>query len=87
MFLAFFFFFFFFPPFFFFFFFFFFTAAPTAYGTSQGGRIGATAAGLHHNHSLARSEPRLRPLAQLTATLDPRPTAQGQGSNLHPHGS
>ena len=37
-----------------------FKAAPTAYGDSQArGRIGATAAGLHHRHSDAGSEPRL----------------------------
>ena len=32
------------------------------------------------------SEPRLRPTPQLAATLDPRPTEQGQGLNPHPHG-
>ena len=35
------------------------------------GRIGAVAAGLHHSHSNAGSEPRLRPTPQLTATPDP----------------
>ena len=35
-------------------------AAPEAYGGSQArGLIGATAAGLHHSHSNARSEPHL----------------------------
>ncbi len=35
-------------------------AAPTAYGGSQArGLIGAVAAGLHHSHSNAGSEPRL----------------------------
>ena len=35
-------------------------AAPEAYGSSQArGRIGATAAGLHHSHSNARFEPHL----------------------------
>ena len=35
-----------------------FRAAPTAYGGSQArGRIGAVAAGLHHSHSHAESEP------------------------------
>ena len=28
----------------------------------------------------------LRPTPQLTGTLDPQPTEQGQGLNLHPHG-
>ena len=42
---------------------------------SLGGLIGATAAGLYHSH--ARSEPRLWPPPQLTAT----PAEQGQGSN------
>ena len=44
---------------------------PMAYGGSQArGRMGATAAGLHHSHSNTESEPRLRPTPQLTATLD-----------------
>ena len=63
-------------------------AAPRAYGGSQArGLIGATAAGLHHSHSSTRSELRLRPTPQLKATPDPRPTEQGQGLNLQPHGS
>ena len=49
-----------------------FRAAPTAYGRSQArGRIGAVATNLHHSHSKARSEPRLRLIPQLMATLDP----------------
>ena len=37
-----------------------FRAAPTAYGGSQArSLIGAIAAGLHHSHSNARSEPHL----------------------------
>ena len=32
------------------------------------------------------SEPRLPSTSQLTATPDPWPTEQGQGSNSHPHG-
>ena len=37
-----------------------FRAAPEAYGGSQArGLIGAMAAGLHHSHSNARSEPHL----------------------------
>ena len=49
-----------------------FTAAPMAYGGSQaGGRIGAIATSLHHNHSKAGSEPRLQPTPQLTAMPDP----------------
>ena len=47
-------------------------AAPTAYGGSQArSRIGAVAAGLHHSHSHAGSEPILRPTPQLRAMLDP----------------
>ena len=50
----------------------FFRATPAAYGGSQvKGRIGATAAGLHHSHSKAGSEPRLQPTPELTAMLDP----------------
>ena len=49
-----------------------FRAAPAAYGGSQvRGLIRAAAASLRHSHSKARSEPRLRPTPQLTATLDP----------------
>ena len=56
----------------FFFFLSFFRAAPVAYGGSQArGPIGATAAGLHHSHSNARSELRLRPTPQLMAMQDP----------------
>ena len=56
----------------FFLFLFLFRAAPMAYGGSQArGRMGATAAGLHHSHSHAGSKPCLRPTPQLTATLDP----------------
>ena len=48
-------------------FFFFFRAAPVAYGGSQTrGRIGATAAGLHHSHSNTGSEQSLQPTPQLT---------------------
>ena len=51
---------------------FFWGAAPTAYGASQArGLIGAVAAGLHHSHSNARSEPCLQPIPQLMAMLDP----------------
>ena len=53
----------------------FFRAAPEAYGDSQArGLIRAVATGLHHSHSNAVSEPRLRPTPQLTATPDPQPT-------------
>jgi len=49
-----------------------FRAAPAAYGGSQArGLIGAVAASPHHSHSNARSELRLRPTPQLTATPDP----------------
>ena len=40
-------------------------------GSQATGRIGAVAAGLHHSHSNAGSEPRLRPTPQLTAIPDP----------------
>ena len=47
-------------------------ATPAAYGDSQArGLIREVAAGLHHSHSNARSEPCVQPTAQLTATLDP----------------
>ena len=47
-------------------------AVPEAYGGSQArGLTGATAAGLHHSHSNARSEPRLQPTPQLMAMPDP----------------
>ena len=46
--------------------------APVAYEASQArGQSGATAASLHHSHSHTRSEPHLRPTAQLTAAPDP----------------
>ena len=49
----------------------FFRAALTAYGGSRvRGQIGATATGLHHSHSNARSEPHLQPTPQLKATAD-----------------
>ena len=49
-----------------------FRAAPTAYGGSQDrGRSGAVAAGLHHSHSNAGSEPHLQLTPQLKATPDP----------------
>ena len=45
-------------------------AAQVAYGGSQARcRIGVTAAGLRHRN--IRSEPHLRPTAQLNATPDP----------------
>ena len=60
---------------FFFFFFLLFRAALEAYGGSQArGRIGAVAAGLHHSHSHAGSEPPLQPTPQFMAMLDPQPT-------------
>ena len=47
-------------------------AAPAAHGGSQArGRIGTVAAGLHHSHSNAGSEPRLQPTPRLMARLDP----------------
>ena len=68
---------------------FFLRATPAPYGGSQSrGLIGAIAASHSHNHSHrnARSETRLWPAPQLRAMLDPKPTEQGQGSNLCPHG-
>ena len=61
-------------------------AAP-AQGSQAKGLIGAIATRLHQSHSNAGSEPCLQPTPQLTATLDPWPTEQGQGWNLQPHGS
>ena len=49
-----------------------FRATPTAYGSSQAmGQIRAVAAGLHHSHSNARSEPRLWSRPQLHQILNP----------------
>ena len=51
-----------------------------AHGGSQARGInGAVAASLHQSHSNTRSELHVRPTPQLTATLDPLPTEQGQG--------
>ena len=58
------------------------------YGGSQAkGLIGAVATSLCQSHSNAGSEPHLQPTPQLTATLDPQLTEQGQGSNPQPNGS
>ena len=59
-----------------------------AYESSQArGRIGVVSSCRpNHSHSNAGSELHLRPTLQLTAMPDPRPTEQGQGSNLCPHG-
>ena len=54
------------------FFFSLFSATPAACGGSQArGRIGVTAAGLHHSHGSARSKPGLWPTPQLMAMPDP----------------
>ena len=46
-----------------------------AYAGSQArGQTGAVAAGRHHSHSHATSEPRLQPTPQLMATSDLEPT-------------
>ena len=59
-----------------------------ACGSSQArGRIGAIVTGLRQSHSNVGSELRLQPTPQLTATPDPYPTEQCQGSNPQPHGS
>ena len=64
-----------------------FWAAPATHGGSQAwGSVGTVAANLHQSHSNAGSEPRLQPTPQLMATLNPYPTEQGQGLNLHPLG-
>ena len=49
-----------------------FRAVPAPYG----GWIRAVAAGLHHSHSNARSEPSLRPTLKLRATPDPNPLSE-----------
>ena len=56
-------------------------------GSQARDLIEATAAGLHHSHNNAKSEPRLRPTPQLMAMPDPQPTERGQGLNPQPHGS
>ena len=49
-----------------------FRVAPAAYGGSRlGVKLELVAASLHHGHSNAGSEQHLRPIPQLTATLDP----------------
>lgn len=65
-----------------------FRATPMACGGSQvRGPIGATAVSLCHSYSKAESELCLRPTSQLTVTPDPKPSEQGPGSSLQPHGS
>ena len=65
-----------------------FRATLTACGSFQArGWLRATAAGLHHSHSNARSKPPLWPTLKVTAMPDPYPTERGQGSNPNPHGS
>ena len=67
-------------------------ATPVSHGRSQAkGRIGAAAAILRplprpQRCQIPATSCSLHTL-QLTATLDPKPTERGQGSNLHPHGS
>ena len=62
--------------------FFFFRATPAAYrGFQARGGIQATAAGLHHNHSNARSEPSLQPTPQ-HQILSPLGEARDQTHNL-----
>ena len=52
--------------------FFLFMATPVAYGGSQArGQTRDAAAGLHHSHSNAGSEPLLWPTPQLAAMPDP----------------
>ena len=60
----------------------FFRAVPMAYGGSQArGLIVATAAGLHHSHSNARSEPHLRPTPH-AGPLHPLSEARDRTRNL-----
>ena len=62
-------------------------ATPMAFGNAKAkGQIRASAAHPHHSYRNLGSEPLLWPTPQLMATLDPRPTGQGQGWNLQPHG-
>ena len=64
-----------------------FRAAQAAYGGSQARvQIGAAAASLCHSHSTVGSKPHLRPIPQLMAMPDSKPSEQGQGLNLCPHG-
>ena len=52
--------------------FFLFVFRAAAYGGSQArDQMGATAAGLRHNHSSTESKPHLQPTLQVTATPDP----------------
>ena len=61
-----------------------FRAILKAHGSSQArGRIGATAAGLCHSCSNARSEPCLKSTPQLTEPRSQKHTEPGQGSNPH----
>ena len=53
--------------------------------SQAGGQIRVAAASLHHSHCNTGSKPHLWPMPQLAAMPDPRPTEQGQGSNMHPH--
>ena len=63
-----------------------FRTQPVACGGSQArGRIGAAPAGLHHSHSNMGSKMHMQPTSQRMAGLDPQPTEEGQGSNLHLH--
>ena len=56
-----------------------FRATSVAYGSSQArGRIRAAAAGLHHSHSNAGSEPDLQLTAPLMATWDPYPLIEAR---------
>ena len=62
-----------------------FRAAPKAYGGFQArGQIEAAAASLHHSHRNEGSESHLQPTPQVITAPDPKPTGQGQGSNLRP---
>ena len=48
------------------------------------GLIGAVAAGLHHSHSSARSEPSLRPTSQPTATPILNPQSKARDGTRNP---
>ena len=63
-------------------------ATPMAFGSSH--RLGVESELQLPSYTTATATPHLshalRPISQLTATLDPSPTERGQGWNLCPHG-
>ena len=56
---------------------------PQQYGGSKAkGRIGAVVASLCQSHSNARAKPRLQPIPQLTARLDPQSLSEARDRNF-----